>query len=219
MPPATSLSTTSVSPNPNVIQDKVGTNPQHEPANNPGVHAETSRNENARANSELYFEIGKFKDNLWAHKVMDKLQQLGFHSAVTQKGHLWMNSYYVLVGPYGEKEEAEVARKNLVSSGFKPRAFERGSRNFTFRSGLTLNGTHVPVGDCIVRWESYNPDAIVKFVQDDYVIATADGKWVTRDIVYQNDAVVYRRNGDGSRTLLEIRFAGMSKALVFGISS
>jgi cell division septation protein DedD len=214
-PPAISLPTT-VAPNSNVISDATGTVPQHEPADHPGVHGEASREENAGSNSGKYFEVGKFKDDLWAHKATDKLEQLGFRATVTQKGHLWMKSYYVLVGPYGDHEDAEEARKNLVSRGFKPRLFERGSRTFTFHSGLTLNGTRVPGGDYIVSWESYSPDARVEFVQGDYIVATADGRWVKRDVRYQHDAYVYRRNGDGSRTLLEIRFAGMSQALVFG---
>ena len=38
------------------------------------------------------------------------------------RGHLWMNSYQVLVGPFGNEAEAELAHANLVSRGFKPRS-------------------------------------------------------------------------------------------------
>jgi cell division protein FtsN len=201
--------------------EKIGIVPRPEPANRSGANAEVeiARGENAVSNSEEYFEVGKFKDDLSAHNSTDKLKQLGFHATVSQKGHLWMKSYYVLVGPYGAHDDVETARRNLVSRGFKPRVFERGSRSFAFGSGLTLNGTHVPDGDCTISWESYSPDANVEFVKRDSVVATADGKWMKRDVRYQDDAYVYRKNGDGSRTLLEIRFAGMSQALVFGMSS
>jgi hypothetical protein len=74
----------------------------------------------------------------------------------------------------------------------------------------------LPVGDLVVTWESYVPDAIVKFEKDGSVIGTIDGKWEKRDVKYGDDAIVYRKNSDGTRTLLEIRFAGMSQALVFG---
>jgi hypothetical protein len=130
-----------------------------------------------------------------------------------------MNSYQVLVGPYGSEGGAEVAHENLVSRGFKPRSYETGSRTFTFLSRLTVNGTHMPVGNFVISWESYVPDAIVKFEKDGSVLGTTEGKWVRRGVKYADDAVVYRRNSDGSRTLLEIRFAGMSQALVFGKSS
>jgi hypothetical protein len=115
--------------------------------------------------------------------------------------------------------EAEVAHENLVSRGFKPRSYERGSRTFTFLSRLTVNRIHMPVGDCVISWESYVPDAIVKFEKDGRVLSTTEGKWVRRGVKYEDDAVVYRKNSDGSKTLLEIRFAGMSQVLVFGTSS
>jgi hypothetical protein len=41
---------------------------------------------------------------------------------------------------------------------------------------------------------------------------------VNRTITYERDAFVYRENDDGSWTLLELQFAGMSRALVFGKS-
>jgi hypothetical protein len=105
-----------------------------------------------------------------------------------------------------------------VSRGFKPRPFERGSRGISFRSGLTVNGARAPVGDYTISWESYVTDASVKLLRDNSVVATADGRWVKRDVKYSHDAYVYRRNMDGSRTLLEIHFGGMRQALVFGKS-
>ena len=193
--------------------------PEHE--SNSAAHAEveTSREDNASSNLEKYFEVGKFKDDLSAHNSTDKLKQLGFHATISKKGHLWTKYYYVLVGPYGVHDDTEAARKNLKTSGFNPRVFERGSRSFTFGSGLTLNGSPVSGGDYLIRWEAYSPDANVEFVKRDSVVATADGKWVQRGARYQDDAYVYRKNGDGSRTLLEIRFSGMSQVLAFSTST
>jgi len=124
----------------------------------------------------------------------------------------------VLVGPYGDNQDAEAARKDLVLHGFNPRAFEKGSRDFTFPFELTLNGKHVPKGDCTITWESYSPDAVVKFLQNDEVVATAEGKWMKRDVPYKLTAFAWRASADGSRILLEIRFGGMSRALVFRTS-
>jgi hypothetical protein len=59
-------------------------------------------------------------------------------------------------------------------------------------------------------------DAVVKFEKDGNLVGTAEGRWVKRDAKYEANAIVYQRNVDGSRTLLEIRFSGMSRALVFG---
>jgi len=229
IPPAISLPRTTTAPFYEVIPGNLATIPQLETTDQTsGGSTEVSR-ENAGSTSEMYFEVGKFKDELEAHKATDKMSQLGFRASVIQQGHLWMNSYYALVGPYRDDKEAEAAHKNLVSRGFKVRAFERGSRNFTvnggcdtfsrlLRSGLTPS-THMPVGDCTISWESYSTHAVVKFVQGYSVVATADGKWVKRSVKRERDAFVYRKNGDGSRTLLEIQFAGMTQALVFGKSS
>ncbi len=227
-PPTISLPTATVaSPHAEVIPPS--TIPPLGTADQPGSRVEVSR-ENTSSRSEVYFEVGKFKDELLAQEATDKLVKLGFRASVIQKGHLWMNSYYALVGPYGDDEAAEEANKKLASQGFKPRAFERGSRTVSFyggcetisrllRSGTALNRAQVPVGNCTISWESYSTHALVKFVQDNSVVATADGKWVKRSVRYERDAFVYRKNGDGSRTLLEIWFAGMSQALVFGKSS
>ena len=176
----------------------------------------TSKEVDAGSSSTKFLEVGKFRDATWANKTTDKLTQLGFHPTVIHRGHLWMNSYQVLVGPYDSETEAESAHANLVSRGFRPRSYERGSRSLTFFSGLTVNGSRLPVGDLVVTWESYLPDAIVKFEKDGSVIGTTDGKWEKRGVKYGDDAIVYRKNSDGSRTLLEIRFAGMNQALVFG---
>jgi len=183
-PPTISLPTTTVAPVSNLIPGKPGTVPQLAPASHPSVQAEDSRTENADSTSEMYFEVGKFKDELQAHDTTDRLSQLGFPATAVQKGHLWRNSYHVLVGPYEDEDQAKVTHENLVSRGFKPRPFERGSRSFSFRSGLTLNGAQTPVGDYTISWESYVSDASVKFLHNDSVVATADGKWVKRDVKY-----------------------------------
>jgi hypothetical protein len=214
-----SLPASAVAPVFNLVPDKPGTIPPPATTSNPRVQAEDSGTSNAYSTSEMYFEIGKFKDALQARDTTDKLAQLGFPATAVQKGHLWRNSYHVLVGPYEDEDKAKVTHETLLSRGFKPRPFERGSRSFSFRSRLTLNGAQTPVGDYTVSWESYVSDASVKLLHNDSVVATGDGRWVKRAVKYDHDAYVYRRNMDGSRTLLEIHFEGMRQALVFGKSS
>jgi len=220
-PPAISPPATGPTP-PNAVAsnsipvvNKPAMAPKVEPAKQPDVQAEASRVVNPNSTSELYFDVGKFKSPLQAHDESDKLAQLGFPVTAVQKGFLWTNSFHVLVGPYGDEEHAKLTHENLVSNGFKPRAFERGSRDFTLVSPVTLGGARTPEGEYTIRWESYIGDASVKFMRDNSVIAEADGKWVKHDAKYPRDAYVYRRNPDGSHTLLEIHFEGMRQALVF----
>ncbi len=131
----------------------------------------------------------------------------------------------MLVGPYGDDSVYRI-RKKLMSSGFKPQVFERGSRNLAIyggcdtmnrllRSERRLRDGQAQVEDCVISWETYSTHAMVTFAQENSIIATGDGKWVKRGITYQRDAFVYRKNDDGSQTLMEIQFAGMSHALVF----
>jgi hypothetical protein len=218
-PPPTPLATTAVEPDASHISGKVGADPEIGSANHHSGHAEDSREMEAGSSSIMYLEVGKFHDIIGADKATNKLMQLGFHAMVIHKVHLWMNSYQVLVGPYSSDDEAEMAHMSLVSRGFRPRSYEKGSRSLTLPSALTLNGTLMPIGLYLISWDSYVPDVFVKFEKDSSVLARAEGKWVRRGVRYQDDAIVYRKNGDGSRTLLEIRFGGMSQALVFGKSS
>jgi hypothetical protein len=215
-PPTTAPAAIAASSNP--VPSKPGPAPKVEPAKQAEVQTESSTSENAASTSEMYFDVGKFKNQSQAHVEMNKLSQLGFPTTAVQKGFLWTNSYHILVGPYSDEERAKITHQNLVSSGFKPRPFERGSRPFTLGSPVTLNGTRTPAGDYIISWESSLDDASVKLLHNDYVVASANARWVKRDVKYPRDAYVYRRNPDGSRLLIEIRFGGTRQALVFGKS-
>ena len=193
------------------------TAPEKEMAKLPGVHIEPSKVEGNGMRSEKYLEVGRFKENLWADKTTGQLSQLGFPATTIQRNRFFRGkSYQVLVGPYGTDHEAEVAHKDLVSLGFKPRSYERGHRDFTLPRTAKVGGTDLPVGSCLISWESYTPDAIVKIERDRGMGVTVEGRWVNRGVSNTEDAVGYQTNRDGSRTLVEIRFSGMRRALVFG---
>jgi hypothetical protein len=181
----------------------------------PVVRVEQSKHEGIGSPAEKFLEVGKFNKRMWADKTTDKLSQFGFPFSVVQKNNLWKKSYQVLVGPYGSDQEAETVHKTLASRGFTPRSFERGSREFRMPRVLKLEGTDIPVGDCVISWESYLPNAIVR-IQTNRSEAVAEGKWVDRGVKYIENAVVYTEGRNGARILAEIRFSGMGRALVFG---
>jgi hypothetical protein len=135
---------------------------------------------------------------------------------VIQRNRLFGKSYQVLVGPYESDPEAETIHKNLTSLGFTPRSYERGKRDFSLPPKLKVGGSELPVGYCVISWESYSPNAIVKFEDIRGTSVTVEGRWVDRDERYSDNAVVYLENKYGFRTLLEIRFNRMGQALVFG---
>lgn len=214
-PPSVPAIAVDPTPDPNLVILRAAI-PTMESANQPSVEIERSRKENTGSLSQKYLEVGKFNDKLLADEESEKLSQFGFPAMVARKKK---KSYQVLVGPYGTDYEAEVAHKNLASRGFSPRSFERGTRGFTLPRALKVGGTRIPVGDCVISWESYTPDAIVRIEGYGGVIVSVEGKWIKRSVKYDQDAVVYTKNVDGSRTLNEIRFYGMGQALVFGMGN
>ena len=216
-PTATASLGAASSPDPNAAPNAVAT--PSKPEVSSLVQATGSSEINLASLPQMYFELGKFKDELQARDLGDRISELGLRPSVVQKGHLWMNSFYVLVGPYTNENEATKTHKDLLSHGYKPRPFERGSRDFTFISGLTLSGASLPVGDFTISWESYLTEAKVKFAQGNYVLATANGQWVKQPVKYHRDEYVYVRSNNGSRLLREIHFSGLDRALVFGSSS
>jgi cell division protein FtsN len=69
--------------------------------------------------SQLYLEVGSFKESGWADKAADQLSGLGFHAITLHKNLLWMQSYHVQVGPFQSEADAEAAQKKLASQNFK----------------------------------------------------------------------------------------------------
>jgi len=162
-----------------------------------------------------YFELGKFKDESEANEAAESITQAGFHPTVVERSHLWTKFYHVLAGPFGSEDEAEAARSKLASDGFAPQNLPKQSRTLTLLSRTSGSSDRdLRLDDFVVAWESYSPDALVRFLIGGTVVKTAQAKWVSREVPYEHDEIMYRGNGQGSRTLLELHFAGVSQALV-----
>jgi len=100
-------------------------------------------------------------------------------------------------------------------------AFAKNVRSLTLQYAATLNGTPVAAGEYSVNWQTHSPEATVTLTgkNGNRVAATAEGRWEERNSKYESDAVVTDKKSDGSRAIIEIRFAGLKGALVFGESS
>jgi hypothetical protein len=193
--------------------------PETELTNRFGVYNESLKVEGTLMGSEKYLEVGKFKQKPLAENQTSRLSQLGFPVKLLQQAHFAGKSYQVLVGPFRSDAEAEAAHTNLASLGFTPRSYERGTRDFRLLHPFEVDSRRLPVGNCVVSWESYRPNAIVKFEGDNGSQVIVDAKWVKRGARYDQNAVVYRKNRDGSFDLHEIRFYGMAEALLLGRGS
>jgi hypothetical protein len=192
------------------------TAPRGESTRQPEVHVEASKVDSSGPPPEDYMEVGKFNDKLQTDTATNKLSQVGLPFVVVTKNFFWKKSYQVLAGPYGSEQEANAAHAKLTSHGFTVRPFEKGKREVTLYTPMTLGSKSVPVGPCVISWESYVPSAVVKIEGRGGETVILEGRLVNRAEKYNNNSVVYMRNMDGSRTLEEFRFSGMRQALVFG---
>jgi hypothetical protein len=100
----------------------------------------------------------------------------------------------------------------LLLASFPAQA--KNSRLFLLRTAVTLNGAEVPAGIYDLSWESHNSTVSVTLWKDGRFIATGQGTWVKHGVKYTEDAALLRVNSDGSRSLMEIRMAGIKKTIV-----
>src|SRR5271167_2231037 len=98
-------------------------------------------------------------------------------------------------------------------------ASAKNTKTLKLAYSASLSGKQLAAGEYNVSWETHSPESTVTLAQKNAVIATVEGKWVDRDTKYEVNSVVYSNNPDGSRTILEFRFAGQKGALVFGEKS
>jgi hypothetical protein len=88
-------------------------------------------------------------------------------------------------------------------------------RQFMLRDLVILNGAQVPAGLYELTWETHGSTAGVTLRKDGQFVATAHGAWVKNGIKFTEDAALLRVNFDGTKSLIEIRIAGESRAIVF----
>ncbi|HXU19742.1 MAG TPA: hypothetical protein VN788_04070 [Verrucomicrobiae bacterium] len=190
------------------------------PTNHSVENAEDVAEINSGVPFGKYFDVGRFKDEFEARSASDDLARIGIHAIVIQKHRMWASSYQVIAGPYPDPQQMQIASTNLRSHGFKTHSLPRKSRDLTLVSSTAPHGlAETPIEQFVVNWETYSPEVTVNFLKAGDTVAKAQGKWVKRSAPYDYDAIVFKQNGNGSRTLLEIWFHGMSRAVVLPTTS
>ncbi len=94
-------------------------------------------------------------------------------------------------------------------------AFARTTFPFKADAPATVGGTELGPGVYRVSCRSHSTEATVRFRRGRKIVATAEAKWVTRGLKYDRNSVVYSTGGNSQQRILEIRFAGENRALVF----
>ena len=94
-------------------------------------------------------------------------------------------------------------------------AFARSkSENISLFHPVTVNGTTVPAGDYVVKYDIDGSNAQVKFTQNGKEIASANGQVKTLTQKPVRNQVVLSTAGD-TRTISEIDFGGKDTAITF----
>jgi hypothetical protein len=87
-------------------------------------------------------------------------------------------------------------------------------RPFFFDRGITLNGAEIAPGMYSLSLETQGSSVVASFSKDGKFVANAHGTWVKHGVKYTENAVLLRVNSDGTRSLIEIRLAGVAKSIM-----
>jgi hypothetical protein len=91
-------------------------------------------------------------------------------------------------------------------------AKDKNEGKFTLSDSVQLGSTALKPGDYKATWDGTGSDVQVKILQGKNVVATAPAKLVDKA---DGQSSVSVSNASGSKTVQEIDFGGLHKALVF----
>lgn len=88
------------------------------------------------------------------------------------------------------------------------------SENITLYHDATLNGTNLPAGEYVVKYDVDGSNAQVKFLKGSKEVASANGQVKTLTKKAGSNQVVINNDGNG-RSISEIDFGGKDTAISF----
>ena len=95
-------------------------------------------------------------------------------------------------------------------------AFAANKGSLSVQEPLTINGTQLRPGDYKVEWEGNGPSVEVSITQGKKVIAKVPAHVVSLETPSPSDAAVVKNNGDGTKSLSEVRLSGKKFSLALG---
>ena len=95
-------------------------------------------------------------------------------------------------------------------------AFAANKGSLMVSDPVTVSGKSLAAGEYTVKWEGNGPNVELNILQGKNVVATIPARMIDLDRSAPGNTSVVKRNGDGSKTLSEIRFAGKKYALALG---
>lgn len=95
-------------------------------------------------------------------------------------------------------------------------AFAANKGSLTVQEPMTVNGTQLKPGDYKVQWDGNGPSVELSITQGKKLIAKVPAHVVTLEEPSQSDAAVVKNNGDGTKSLSEVRLSGKKFSLAVG---
>jgi len=83
-------------------------------------------------------------------------------------------------------------------------------------SSIKVNGTTLPAGSYQLKWEGTGSNVQLNILKGSKVVATSPARLVDLQQSPNQDQAVMKNNGDGSKSLAEVRFGGKKYALQVG---
>lgn len=105
----------------------------------------------------------------------------------------------------------------LATSAFAANGTQKG--NFQIFDPVQVNGTQLPAGDYVARWEGTGDNVKVDIMQNGKVLATVQAKVVDLGQKASEDATEIANGSNGSRELTTLRFSGKTIQLELGSPS
>jgi len=95
-------------------------------------------------------------------------------------------------------------------------AFAANKGSLSVQEPVTINGTQLKPGDYKVQWDGTGPNVELSITQGKKVVAKVPAHMVNLKVPSQSDAAVVKNNGDGTKSLSEVRLSGKKFSLAVG---
>jgi hypothetical protein len=95
-------------------------------------------------------------------------------------------------------------------------AFAASKGSLQVNAAVSVAGKQLAAGNYEVKWEGSGSNVELSILKGKNVVATVPAHLVDLDRSPDQDAAVVTTNGDGSRTLAQIRFSGKKTAVEIG---
>jgi hypothetical protein len=84
------------------------------------------------------------------------------------------------------------------------------------QEALTVNGTRLAPGEYKVQWDGAGPNVELSILDGKKVVAKVPAHMIDLDRPSTTDSAVVKNNGDGTRTLSEVRLNGKKFSFAVG---